>query len=1165
MAQEDRLRPPNEKPTARVVKQYEDQLSEMAKRIKNKDPDYILAISRSGPRLLELLSQEGLYSNTTPIISEKALDFIPSNNLNGSSIVVFDDVTNTGKTMIESQLLLQARYDLGEINPITFGYDKETSRINISEVEPQLILDSSKRYEIIKGITQSFCVLNKPYDVDHPILYSEAKHNAYSKLSQHDEAYDLTTVQQSRLGFRRSSFLPDKKSNITGILSNILVDIETPIDIEKIRIYYDKKMNSVSSVPITSFPIRKDALDREKIFAEQVPNIFNRCMSSVERELYNIEASSEENPTTPTLYRSSPEEAKYRVLWYLVNYIYGIAYHEEYPDIFPELKSPDEFLSRDDIQYIFGPTLSNVIIEIFESNFEETRNAVNDLLASPTSSDWNNKISKARVVRDQHQSRVYDYIKDYVEQNTLSDMTYSDQLSTIFEATELLLESNTEEKFSDDEKEVEVKTVGQDRVHRKVGLNISHLKSLLEESNIEPPDNSNNSDQGYSLALDFLIDTGVAIPIFYEKENSEWLERVYRHGEGALNRMGYNFVIESVLDGLFDYIHDDTINRITLEKIGVMITDRLNNGRYWGESTTSSIYDFLTEGRKELSVAPEYHRHGRVVLHDSVGADKDFFAEWCERHDMVEEADGGVKRGKGWKHDHREDISHIKSTISDSKVQALENLAILLYEIDKRVDQSSNPNYLTALTSCRDKESYLNSLHAELQLFFSDSDWNIKSSISGAWNLCEKSKSEDIGEFIDRDLSPFKKEIERAHERSSKAHEAINAITDKSQLRQNLIDSIIITDVKEFFEDQVNRDKRRNYRRDLKPYLDNIQKVDEFRGSELETAINRRKQKTETFGELCIHFSTAYRSVLDICGNIIENQTDLREEFSDLYGAIEEMNQIVDNNSDEFYSGQELGDIPKVDLKEVDVKCVRERGFEATQMENTDTALILTRDLLTQLLTVYDILEEIYDAYFEEHTWSLTLDEMFLEDRVIEADWVVWYDIKNSSDPSNAERTDQLKTTLEDNLDRVSATFDDGEFEYSDDDEKHIFVKEDRNVVRYIRTILEQSELKNMTVRISVCSLPAGNIEKDGNKIKSNQGHLRAVRVGDELDKDDEKMDSHYLLVTRSARERICSKEDLIEKLDGDYSVNEVGEDSVSLKDSDVIIPIYIYEIKSTS
>lgn len=115
---------------SRFVRQYAGQLEQMVERIKRKEPDFILAISRSGPRLLELLSDEGIYSIDTPVISEKALELMPPHLLNQSNIVVFDDVTNTGKTITRTQMEIESRFDPESINPITFGYDTDTSIVD---------------------------------------------------------------------------------------------------------------------------------------------------------------------------------------------------------------------------------------------------------------------------------------------------------------------------------------------------------------------------------------------------------------------------------------------------------------------------------------------------------------------------------------------------------------------------------------------------------------------------------------------------------------------------------------------------------------------------------------------------------------------------------------------------------------------------------------------------------------------------------------------------------------------------------------------------------------------------------------------------------------------------------------------------------------------------
>ena len=68
------------------LKKYSDDLFLIANAFRNKKPDYILGLTRKAPRLLELMRLSGIWRGDIPIISEKAIEFIPSEELKAKKI-----------------------------------------------------------------------------------------------------------------------------------------------------------------------------------------------------------------------------------------------------------------------------------------------------------------------------------------------------------------------------------------------------------------------------------------------------------------------------------------------------------------------------------------------------------------------------------------------------------------------------------------------------------------------------------------------------------------------------------------------------------------------------------------------------------------------------------------------------------------------------------------------------------------------------------------------------------------------------------------------------------------------------------------------------------------------------------------------------------------------
>lgn len=1131
------------------VDQYSRELNRMSNRIYSHRPDYIVAITRSGPRLLELLEKDGIFNNDATIITEKSLDFIPSRELKDKSVVVFDDVVNTGRTIFTVRDKVE-RYDVDHVGTVSFAYDIDTGQVPIDSVEPQLELETSKRYELVKNLTQSFSHLNKPYDVDHPIFHFDIDESTINTFEGHPNSYDISTVHSTQYGYNKYSFFPGEKSGIHHIIDSILDVNNPPVDIEKSRVYYNSQSPSFVLVPITSFPISEGKMNEVEIFSDKVPEIYNDIMRAVERELDGISTN---------VYRPDKAVVLYRVLWYLVNYIYGIGYQLEYGDVLPSTKNPKDTLSDRDIQYLFGPTISTILLESLDDNHRKIKKAVENIIEENKNIDRNTG-GQNRRKRDKNQSDLYNGLISYVSQNTNSKMTYSDQLSSIFEGTQLVYESDTEDELKESEGEIPK------RLERVTGLNVHQMVNLLEDAGIESVE---GSEQGYSLALDFLVDAGVAIPMFYhgfsDSDEGGYLERAYRHGEGALNRMGYSYVVDSVVEELMEYAENEggNLTRIGLEKIGVMITDRLHNGRYWGQATTSSIYDFLSGDNinRELNIAPEYYRHGKVVLiEDQPDLEQDFFTDWCEQQDIINSQNGAIKRGPGWKHRHKNDIDQVESTISSAEKTALENLAILLYDIDRIVDDSSDNDYLTALTTCRDRLSYVKSLHAVIELYFANRDWRIQESITKAREVCDQAKSLNSSAFVDRDLSEQFEDLKEAREKSSKSHQAINELLNKKKLRRKFKKSEIITDVREHFGNHPDRHYRKNYEQNLEPFLDHIEKVSEVQGPEAEKLV----EKVEIFGEICIKFSEMYRNVLYISAQIANKNSDLRSNFAELYDSIDKFNNILDRYSELRYSGTLISDIPKIDISSVRIECMQKREFKKEVFEDSNKSIILIQDLLTQVITSHDVLSDIYTSYFKRTSWNRKIEGIFHEEPMIDANWVVWYDIKGSSNPKNESSAETLKQNLNQGLEELSSNIDDGEFKKSDDDEKHIFVREAENVEVFLENIIREAAMQNMYMRMSVCSVPSGEIERSPyNHIKGNEAHVRAVRVGNFLSKENKEEDGyHYLSLTKGVENQLWEDNTLPPAIAQDYNSIETIEEEVPMKDPDITISFTTHKLQ---
>lgn len=1129
------------------INKYESELRTLSKRINNKNPDHVVTIARSGTRLLELLEKNNFISVDVPVISDSALPFIPQEEFENCSVVIFDDVTNTGKTLFEINNTIGIKYNTSNVDPVTLAYDKDMCEIPKGAVGALLELTSSKRYQLVKDITQSFCHLNKPYDIDHPILYS--KYENIGEISSHNNCYEITTDNQKRNRFRRFTFFPEEDSPIKRLCSNLISITNIEPDIEKLRFYLDERTKETICVPITSFPMKSNQISTTNIFNDKLPNCYNNIISASKRELENASINS---------HSFNKNIHQYRIIWFLINYLYGVGYSIEYDDLVPDLIEPSLFMNRRDIEYLFGSSMTEVIMTALDENFNETVTSIENILSEkkgcPTPI---NQID--RETRDWRQEEVYDNLESYIGQNVDEEMTYSDRLSSVFEGIEFVLaKESSEDNIRNDaqkhKKNREFQTDMANRLERNTGLNMRQIKNIFLDAGMTF---ESDDDRGYSLALDFLIDTGVTVPMFYERADSNIIERVYRHGEGALNRLGYNYVMDSVVDELDRVTSNKAIPRKKLEKIGVLATECLHNGRYWGEAVTSEIYDFLNKeaDTQELQVGPEFHRHGKVVLlENKPNHNNYFFAEWCENRDIVDNhGDKGVVRNKRWKSSHSSDISSVESTIPDEEVAVLEQLAKLLNEVDEEVDKSKSVDVLTALTTCRDKKSFAEALRRELCLYFNGGEWEIDPSINKSKEIFQEYNQ--YPKFVDTaDLGNLKNEIELAKEKINQpesSKEVLGAVENKIKLRDKIDD--YINEIKEHFESK-DPDGKTDYRMVLKPYIENIEQVRSIHEEKKQKQANKLINKTKAFAEMCNYFVTSYENTLEVIMKLSSGDTELRPELSNLYESIEEFNKSIEENDSKIYSGVDIEkDIQKIELEDVGIKSVQNRSFNSDEFQ-TKQAIVLVQDLLSQFLDRHSEMEDIYSGYFDHSNWENKMEGIFDAGDRIPANWTIWYDIRDSSNPKNEDKSDRIKQYIEDQLIDVKNITGDGEFERSDDDEKHIFVNKKENVMKFLNAILSPAAIHEMDVRMAITEEPSGFVKKSKNKIRTTASHSRSNLVGNlSKERNIEKEDYNYITCTDNVVEKLFN-DNIIEGMEKFGEPEVVVRDNLRLKDKDIKI-----------
>lgn len=1126
------------------VKKYQTALQSVCDRIQKADPDFVLALTRTGPRLLELMECAGFDFGNVPVITEKSLDFVPKWELRNQKVVVFDDLVISGTTIRDMRSKLSMQYEV-DVEVVTLAIDDERISIPRDTVSYPLEMSMDKRFQFSKELVQAFYHLNKPYDVDHAIFYSEMDDLAMTDVAQLPDSYDLTTAYQDNHGFSRYSVVPggtDRKY----ISNDILVDQFADVQIEKLRVYYDRQTGAFVYTPVSIFSMVKPDTEIRTLFSESF-EVYNQLLSDAREYLF----------------ADNEQLALYRLIWYLVSYINGIAYHQAYfteKDPAMLQSGPANLLHRPDLEYLFGPDFGSHVRNFLSSHSRETFDAIDQLDTPETASPDVNvpMLTKNDDVHfDETQQTIKDEIDEYVGQNLNRSTPYTDQLATIFQGFHMEIEEEAQKENRRNGPEA-----GNDRPERRAGFNYHQLKHILREKGVDF--DTEESQIGLSLTFDFLIDMGVQIPVFYEHDREGdlvTLERAYRHGEGVLNQKRFEYLVNEVTNELFDRVNETgtgPITRIGFEKIGVLLCDKLHNYEYW-DDVAEDVHEVLTEpitgkidGYVNVDVSPALNRHGKVqIIEDIPERNQDrMFSEWSDKKGIARYVDGGMQQCNKWKA--RTKVT--EELLDQSKIAKLSNLAFVLHHVLEEMGS----DYLVALTTCRSERETMDAMQTELQLFFKHDGWAVHRPISGTESLVEQMSAFVGDQFVELDAATKDEMVEDLHiqrKELNTSYEAVSGVRHKHLLRESLDETL--GDIDDHFE-EVGYPMSNFYDANLKTYVDNLAEIQ----AENEQS-NFLYDKTVLFGEFCEQFCELYRSLIEVSIAILE-QRNVRASVHEFYEKVDEWNGTLDQSGYQDYSGKPLDDFPEFDLGETAVSAVANRQYEADALTDRTTAVQLLADFLPQLKRIYWDLSDAFEAGYKEDAWTERLENLLPDSEkaeTITAEYTVWYDMKNSSGEDRATR---LKNALNARFDRIMQARDDGVYLRNMDDEKYVFVGEDDSAVAYLNGLLEESDDVGIYQRTSLCSVPSGEIRlrPDHDEPESDEAHLLANRLGEHRKRNGcERDDCHTVTITADVLEEL-DESGLLDVFADNWTIVDRSDDQLELDGIGRPIDVTVFKLK---
>lgn len=1090
------------------LRDYKDRLYPLNYIIESYNPNYILALIRKGPRLIELLNFAGLLDLETPIITERALDFIPAHELKGKKILVFDDIVISGTTIHNIFDMLPKKIEDLEMKMLSIAVDKDTycKESMPDNFENMINITKDERFTFSNQLVKSFTFLNKPYDLDYSIFYTNINNEAMSKFLSSDvnieKAYDVTTKYQEKNGFVRYSFIPDDIT-FSRFFIKYFNDIPIQPEICKVRIYSDLSNGETAVTPIVTFSMEKKFCSLQYNYFNNEFSFFNDLMKRIEQ-------------FTDGTDRKLPI---FKLFWYILSYIYGLSFNIRHStEDFQLLTSayPSQMLHFQDLSYIFGPSFTEYIIKFLDNHYLETITAVNklnhDFLSNNAKTPMGTKIEpkKSKSVFDNRRLYLYNEIHPYINRNMDKNKDLPSNIATIFEALyykkELPMQMKIEKYGMD----------GMEHKRLSNGFNLNQIREILRRENL------NFTRVELSASLDFVVDIGSQIPIFYNADNYDLFERAYRYGEDAFSGKLYEYIVADTTKELFDYIHKkeqkNSMPKIPFEKIGVMIYNDIVDSGFKPDLR----YPQGLRRDREITVSPKFYLHGAILTISDIAKYSTHtswltFCDWCKSAGIVryDVNDKMVLYSNSW---FERNISGPKlpKPVSDRMIPRFENLAVLLYQIDRFIDKEHQSDYLIALTTCKDNRHFLEALIAELKLFFKSESYSFSITLN-QMKILISDYPEEINEKCGSALRIFKEG----------SYPVAHSLNHKRDLYRNI--NNITKKIETYF---LNSDweLRSIYKITLANYLE---KIKEANGVPTNCAVAEFENKILNFDELCIQLSEILRSLMELIynsnskrarilkgGKIHGNDFKrLKSSCDKFYRALYNWNDYIDSHPNISFNGFIIKNLKM----EPNTPIIPNRYNKK-----------IYKDLFIYMFPLveraYEALDEIYDNNFSDPVILREFGRLFPWIKVVDDEletkpwkWILWYDIKDyggSRNSENKEKGPLLVRYINEKLDQIKSVKGDGFFsQFDSDDGKYILIEKNENVNIFLNELLRCAKSYNMFYRISLCHVSdtgeSFKIYKENNRIAATVLHILAKRLANYLkDSNAEKDGCHSLFIT---------------------------------------------------
>lgn len=682
---------------SRLVQIFGGRLKDWAEELQ-RQPGTLVAISRKGPRIIELMAREGYLSENvlSRVIAEQALPFLKHNN---TSFIVVDDAMTYGTTFSRIfKLTEQVQGDCSKNERpvgIPFAVGKNASTRHRELVTKHFMdIDSDQIAPLVNNEMLAFRLLGKPYDIEHPMI---------TWAGDFTDTYKLETAleQITELLGGQKAAIDTPVPSATGIIpirrwtillpTNFCTNPYQYVDFAKLRIYLNVERNQLLVTAIRPLSISRSDFE---YFGKTLPVPLDGLWNDVFR-IVNIENDN----------RMGTASCCSLAMW--ANFLSSMlllrevktSFIETFENIIPQTQIHGP--RREDLQYLVGPSLS-IQAELCITQFLECTELYS---TSATCSLFNHA---SEVVDDRIPPQYDECYKKKFSSFIDNAQEVEDVLRAIFYSQHTAIELPSRTDKSDD-----------DGSRLEFGITYKKIRQTVMD---KFPD---ATEIDIHRCLDKLIDNGAIVPRYLNmavsSESAVWV-RVFRVGEGTVPQIAQT--VRLLFETLSEKLHQSDVPRIVFEKFCTL-------------ALCVATDDSDLQSLQSLNISKTFHLYGaRPAL--KVGQRQEFLADWAVNQKIISRGYNTFDTGEDGNYNLMQDIELIypkRECHWDKRVkQGIEDLATLVAAIHNNLKGS----ILVALTSVASEQELHRALEAELELWLHDRTVSIYQALAEFGRLIKK-------------------------------------------------------------------------------------------------------------------------------------------------------------------------------------------------------------------------------------------------------------------------------------------------------------------------------------------------------------------------------------------------------------------------------------------